>query len=206
MPHRAALNALVEVVLQDADRGCRRAEDRALNEARRLVTEAEDHVRELSDAALSLGRVRGEAARAAAQQAAERAVAGLRSNAFEQLYDRFTRRLSLAIQSLPDTLPDMLHEEGAYESALRHWGAEAAAIDGPFEVFTAKRDRLAVYEALLDAGATDFSVHIDRLCKAGFVVRDLDGRVVLDRRPDALIGENEAALRALLSERVPAFE
>ncbi len=197
MLHDAAFHALVDIILEDADRGSRRAEDQAVNEARRLVIDAEDHVRELSEAAKNLGRVRGEAAKDAARLEAEREVASLRAEAFTQLYDRFARRLTLSIQSLPDT------ED--YVGALRHWAREAAAVDGPMEVFAAKRDRLAVYEALLDQGATDFSVHVDRRCVTGFVVRDLDGRVVLDRRPNALIETHETALQALLREGVAPY-
>ena len=66
----------------------------------------------------------------------------------------------------------------------------------------AARDREAVYDALLEAGAEDFHVRVDRHVRAGFVVRDPDGRTVLDRRPEAVVEERGEELRLLLAEHV----
>ena len=76
-------------------------------------------------------------------------------------------------------------------------------MDGPVEVFAAKRDRAAVYAALLATAAGDFHVRIEHRVHVGFVVRDLDGRVVFDARPEALVSAQEAALRDLLRKAVP---
>ena len=56
---------------------------------------------------------------------------------------------------------------------------------------------------LLEAGAEDFRVLIDRKTRAGFVVRDLDGRTVIDCRPEALVDGARDMLRGLLREAVP---
>ena len=84
-PHGQALRGLVRVVVEDAQAACRRRDDRARNEARKLVLEAEDRVADLRRAAEDLGRVRGEAADSAAQQAADREIETVHAGAFEAL-------------------------------------------------------------------------------------------------------------------------
>ncbi len=193
------LEALVRIVIEDAKAACRRQEDRALNESRRIVTEAEDRMAELRDAARDLGRARGEAADEAQEAEADREIESVEATAFEALWERFRQRLRIRLDVLP--------QDDRYAGALAHWARQAAgAMDGPCEVFTAKRDRPAVYEALLAAGAEDFHVRVDHGVQVGFVVRDLDGRTQLDGRPAALIDAHEADVRGLLESRVPAFE
>lgn len=192
-----ALETLARVVVEDAEAACRRAEDRALNESRRLVLEAEDRIADLDRAARALGRTRGEAAETAEAQAAAGEVAALGAGAFDALFERFERRVLLALRALPN-------EPAPYEAALGVWAQRAAAaMDGPVEVFAGKRDRAAVYAALLATAAEDFHVRIEHRVHVGFVVRDLDGRVVFDARPEALVRAQDAALRDLLRKAVP---
>jgi vacuolar-type H+-ATPase subunit E/Vma4 len=192
------LAALARIVVEDAEAACRREEDLALNESRRLVLEAEDRLAELRRAAHALGRTRGEAAEAAEAASADREVAAVHGAAFDALLERFLQRVAMRLRALPES-------EG-YAGSLEHWARRAAAaIDGPVEVFCGRRDRPAVYEALLAAGAEDFHVRVDHGIGVGFVVRDLEGRTVSDLRPDALLAEHRDALRAILERHVPPF-
>jgi vacuolar-type H+-ATPase subunit E/Vma4 len=192
------LEALVRLVIEDARAAVRREEDRALNESRRVVMEAEDRIADLSGAARDLGRVRGEAADVAQAREADREIRVVEARAFDALWDRFRMRLRMRLDALPTT--------PGYPAAVGHWAREAAAaMTAPAEVFTAARDRAVVYEALLAAGASDFHVRVDHGVQVGFVVRDLDGRTLVDRRPEALLEAHEADLRALLEQRVPPF-
>jgi hypothetical protein len=103
----------------------------------------------------------------------------------------------LALEALPK-------EEDAYQRAVRAWSRRAAAcMDRPAEVFAAKRDRRLVYDALLEAGASDFHVRVDHKVHMGFVARDLDGRTLFDASPVALVAEREGELRSLLRAAVP---
>lgn len=193
-----ALAALARIVVEDAEAACRREEDRALNEARRLVLEAEDRVESLTTASHALGRARGEAADAAREQEADREIESVRAQAFDALWERFRQRLAMRLEDLP--------RSETYPQALTHWARQAAArVDRPADVFTARRDRTAVYEALLEAGAADFHVRVDHGVHVGFVVRDLDGRTVADCRPAALLQAAEEELRRRLEARIPPF-
>jgi hypothetical protein len=75
-------------------------------------------------------------------------------------------------------------------------------MDRPADVFVEAAHRAVLYDALLEAGARDFRLHADARVHVGFVVRDLDGRTLLDRRPEALVAERRAELLDLLRERV----
>lgn len=197
MSESHVLQALVRIVVEDAEAACRRVEDKAANEARAVVLEAQDRVGELTQAARALGRTRGLAAEAAEAEAARREVEVVEAGAFDALFERFTRRVLMGLQDLP--------QSARYAEALTAWAQQAPArVDAPAEVFTAKRDRRAVYEALLAAGVKDFHVRVDHRVHVGFVVRDLEGRTLYDCRPDALVREHAAALRALLERAVPA--
>ena len=190
------LEALARVVVEDAEAAARRLEDRALNQGRREVEEAEQRIADLARAARDLGRTRGRAAEAAEVRAGETEIEGVEARAFDALFERFLRHLTMALKSLPDS--------PRYAGALGAWAGHAtSAIDGPVEVFCAKRDRAAVYEALLAAGATDFHVRIDHRVHVGFVVRTLDGHTRYDCRPQALVEQHTSALRALLEASVP---
>lgn len=195
----AELDVLVTQVMDHADRACLRAEDVALAQAREIELAAEDRLAEIKQAATELGRARGLAVDRAREAEADREIHGVYAGAADELWGRFRRRLALALDDLPrgETYPD----------AVRAWASHAAArIDRPVEVFAAARDRTAVYEALLDAGAHDFQVQVERRHTVGFVVRDLDGRCVYDCRPEALMGDSAEALQTLLADRVPSFE
>lgn len=193
-----ALDALARIVVDDAQAACRREEDRATNEARRLVLEAEDRVAALRKASHDLGRARGEAADAAREGEADREIEEVRSRAFAALWERFEQRVLMRLRDLPTT--------PAYAGALSHWARlSAASMDRPADVFTSRRDRADVYAALLEAGAEDFHVRIDHHVHVGFVVRDLDGRTISDCRPEALLEASSADLRALLEERIRPF-
>ncbi|MDJ0972947.1 MAG: hypothetical protein QNJ98_00630 [Planctomycetota bacterium] len=193
-----ALDKLVATVLDDADRACLAEEDRALGEARKIELAAEDRLAELEGAARDLGRARGMAVDRAREAEADREIDGIHAGAADQLWSRFRRHLLLALDGLPGT--------DGYGDALAAWAAHAARrIDRPVEVFAARRDRTAVYEALLDAGARDFQVQVERRHTVGFVVRDLDGRTVYDCRPEALLEGQEEALQALVASRVPPY-
>jgi len=192
-----ALDALARVVAEDAQAAVRRLRDRQANEARDLVRAAEEHVEELERAAQELGRVRGAALEEAFQREADHEIRAVLEGSFERLFERFELKVLTALHALRET--------DRYAPALRTWAAAAVrALDGPADVHAAPEDREAVYEALLEAGATDFQVHRDRGIRLGFVVRDLDGRTLLDRRPEAIVQERTAALRELLRARVPA--
>ncbi len=191
------LQTLVRIVVEDAEAACRRVQDQATNQARDVVLEAQDRVDELTRAARELGRTRGLAAEAAEAEAARREIGVVEAGAFDALFERFSRRVLLGLKELP--------QSERYGAALHAWAQRAPAhVDAPAEVFTAKRDRRAVYEALLAAGLEDFHVRVDHRVHVGFVVRDLEGRTLYDCRPDALVGAHEAELRALLERAVPA--
>lgn len=192
-----ALDGLVRVVVEDAQAALRRLRDRHANEGRDLVRAAEEHVEELERAARDLGRVRGEALEEAFQREADHEMRSVLEGGFERLFERFERKVQTALEGLRET--------DRYAPAVRAWAAAAVrALDGPADVHAAPEDRQAVYDALLEAGAVDFQVHRDRDIRLGFVVRDLDGRTLLDRRPEAIVRERTAALRDLLRARVPA--
>lgn len=197
MSESHVLEALAKVVVDHAEAACRRAEDQALNESRRVVLEAEDRVAELTAAAKALGRTRGQAAEAAEVQAGEVEIAGVEEGAFDALFERFQRHVLMAAKALP--------QSPRYGDALAAWSARAvAAITGPAEVFCAKRDRAAVYEALITAGAEDFHVQVDHRVHGGFVARSLEGRTFFDARAEALVEAARDDLRALLARSVPA--
>lgn len=192
-----ALETLTRIVVDHARMQVGRTEDRALNAARRVVMDAEDRVADLDRAAREIGRTRGEAAESAQTEAALREVAALQAGALDALFERFGRRVLLALEALPKN-------EARYGAALRAWAGQAAAtMEGAAEVFTAKRDREAVYKALLGTSAEDFHVRVDHRVQVGFVVRDLDGRTLCDARPAALLETHTASLRGLLEGAVP---
>ena len=119
------------------------------------------------------------------------------AGAFDRLAERFLKRVETALEGLRDT--------PRYDGTLARWATTAAsAMDGPADVYAAAEDRGPLYEALLAAGATDFQVHVDRSIRLGFVVRDMDGKTILDRRPEAIVEQLRGELRNLLRERVPA--
>ena len=190
------LDSLAGVVLEDARAAGRRLRDRAVNEARTAILAAEEHVAALEEAARDLGRVRGAAAEEAFQREADLEVRNVVAGSFDRLVERFELKLQTALEGLRGT--------DRYPRALRAWAQTAAArMQGPSDVHTGPEDRDAVYEALLEAGAEDFQVHLDRGLRVGFLVRDLDGRTLLDRTPEALVRKHRAALRDLLRARVP---
>jgi vacuolar-type H+-ATPase subunit E/Vma4 len=191
------LAALARVVAEDVVADLRRAEDRATNEARRATLEVEDRIAELERAARDLGTRRGATVDVAAARAGEREAAEVTAAAWDALAERFLARVRLALQGLPAT--------PRHAAALRAWAVEAAArMDRPADVFVEGLHRPVLYEALLAAGARDVRLHADARVHVGFVVRDLDGRTLIDRRPEALLAERRAELLALLRERVPA--
>lgn len=192
-----ALETLARIVVDDARTQVGRSDDKALNAARRVVMEAEDRVADLDRAARDIGRTRGEAAESAQAEAALREVATLQAGAFDALFERYARRVQLALEALPGS-------EALYRAALTAWAGRAAlTMEGAAEVFAAKRDRQAVYEALLGTSAEDFHVRVDHRVHVGFVVRDLDGRTLFDARPAALLEAHAADLRGLLEGVVP---
>ena len=192
-----ALETLARIVVEDARAAAGRAEDRAVNAARALVTEAEDRIADLDRAARELGRTRGVAVDEAQAQAALAEVQALEAGAFDALLERFLRRVRMGLEALPK-------DEARYHAALQRWAVEAAAhMDAPAEVFTAKRDRAVVYDALLASEARDFHVQVEHRIHVGFVVRDLDGRTLFDARPDARIEAQAEGLRRLLEQAVP---
>lgn len=194
-----SLDRLADIILDDADRLCLHAEDTALAEARAIEADTHTRLEELESAAREIGRTRGQAADRAREAEADREIRGVYEGAADALWSRFSRQLRMALDALPQG-PDYLR-------ALDAWAAHAAeAIDRPVEVFAARRDRAAVYDALLSSGAKDFQVQVEHRHTVGFVVRDLDSRTVYDCRPDALLGAHDAALQELLLSQVPAFE
>ena len=191
------LETLARVVVEDAEAACRRAEERAFNEGRRVLDEAESHVEALGRAARALGRTRGRAAEAAEVRAGEAEIGTVEDGAFDALFERFLRHVAMGLKALPGA--------PSYAAALGSWAAHARrALDGPVEVFTARRDREAVFSALLAAGAEDFHVRVDHRVHVGFVVRTLDGHTRYDCRPEALLETRRDALRELLRGAVPA--
>ncbi len=208
MSESHVLGALVRIVVDDAKAACRRVEDQALNQARDVVLEAQDRVDELTRAARELGRTRGHAAEAAEALAARAEIATVEAGAMDALFERFTRRVLMALKALPEASggasADASGKEGRYRKALEAWAQVAAGhMDAPAEVFASKRDRSAIYAALLAAGAEDFHVRVDHRVHVGFVVRDLDGKTLHDARPEALVEAHATSLRALLERRVP---
>ena len=203
MPHESEAtplegegDALLEVLVDHARRGVVRLEDRVQVRRREILDQAEEHVRALESAVDDIGRTRGEAAETSLDLEAEAEIRGVLEGAFDRLEERFVRRVGLALEALPST-PD-------YAPALRAWAKAAVKVfSGPAEVFAAPRDGEALYDALLEAGAHDFRVVADRSITCGFVARDLDGRTLIDRRPDALLEEHAASLSALLERVVP---
>lgn len=190
------LEALAKVVVDHAEAACRRHEDQARNEARAVVLEAEDRIAELTTAARELGRTRGRAAETAEIRAGEAEIAAVEDGAFDALFERFLRHITMAVKALP--------QQARYGDALRAWARQSSdRIDGPAEVFCAKRDRAAVYEALIAAGVEDFHVQVDHRVHGGFVARDLEGRTMFDARAEALVTGAREPLRALLERTVP---
>lgn len=191
-----SLDALARVVVEDAQAAVRRLRDRRANEARDLLRAAEEHVEELEHATRELGRVRGAALEEAFQREADREIRSVLEGSFERLFERFEIQVQTALEGLRET--------DRYDRALAAWAAAAVRVlDGPADVHAAPEDRQAIYDALLEAGAVDFQVHRDRAIRLGFVVRDLDGRTLLDRRPEAILSERSADLRELLRASVP---
>ena len=192
-----ALDTLVGVVVEDARAALRRTRDRVANQGRAAVLAAEEHVAELEQAARELGRVRGTSVREAFQREADFEIRNVTGGSFERLYERFELKVRTALEGL--------RASDRYPGALKAWARTAAkTMDGPADVYAAPEDRDAVYEALLGEGAQDFQVYLDRGIRVGFVVRDLDGRTLLDRRPEAILRERRGDLQALLRARVPA--
>lgn len=190
--------SLVSVVLEDVRLGLRRIEDRAVNRSRVLVEDAERHVEELERAAKELGQVRGAAAESSFERAADVEIGDVQAGAFDRLADRFLQRVQTALEGLRAT--------DRYEGALRSWAQSAAKVmDRPADVFAAAEDRAPIYDALLEAGASDFQIHADRDVRVGLVVRDLDGRTLLDRTPKAIVEQNAPKLRSMLKARTPAL-
>jgi vacuolar-type H+-ATPase subunit E/Vma4 len=191
------LERLAQVVAEDVVADLNRETDRARNEARRVVHEAEERAETLAAAARRLGSARGSAVQAAAEREAERQARAVTTAAFDALAERFVTRVRLALQALPGTPPP--------PAALTAWAREAAVrMDRPSEVFVEAQHRPVLYEALLAAGARDFRVRADPRVHVGFVVRDLDGRTLVDRRPETLVVERRAELLELLRSRLPA--
>lgn len=191
------LDALAAVVIDDARVSARRLRDRAANTARAAVLAAEAHVAALEEAARDLGRVRGAATEESFQREADREIRTVFDGAFDQVAERFELKVKTALEGLRST--------GRYPAALKAWARSARDVmTGPTDVHTGPEDRDALYEVLLEAGAEDFQVHLDRGLRVGFVVRDLDGRTLLDRTPDAIVQRLGAELRSLLQSRVPS--
>jgi vacuolar-type H+-ATPase subunit E/Vma4 len=192
------VNRLRETVVQEVRAEVQRTRDRAVNEARRLVLDAEEHVDRLVLAARDLGRARGAAADRAVRREAEDEVLKVRHGAFDALLERFLVRVRHALEDLP--------KGDRYVAALAGWASQAArSMDRPADVWCSKRDRQTVFETLLAAGAEDFRVHADSAVHVGFVVRDLDGRTVHDARPEAIVAARREELRALLLRWAPEF-
>lgn len=193
---RQGLEALAEAVVAEAERRLARAHDRAANRERDQIAAAEAHVAALERAARDLGDARGGAVATAVAHEADAEIARAEAERVQRLEERFLQRVRTRLEALPGT--------DRYPAALAAWARTAAGrMDRPAEVSTTPRDRTAVYEALLAAGAEDFQVLEERRIGCGFVVRDLDGRTLLDRTPDAIVEERSEALRALLAERLP---
>lgn len=190
------LEVLLDAVADHARRRLVKLDGRTARRRREILAAAEEHVRALEVAAEDLGDVRGRAVEASVEASAEAEVREVVEGAFDRLCERFLRRVRSALDALP--------EEPGYADALRAWASEAASrMSGPCEVFAAPKDADPVYEALLAADAVDFRVLTDRRVRCGFVVRDLDGRTVLDRRPEALLEERAEALREILQGATP---
>jgi len=190
------LDRLVDVVLSNVRSQLRRLEDRGVNRRRELMAAAEEHAAALESAARELGAIRGRAAETSVEEAAKAELTEVVDGAFERLAERFLRRVQLEVEKLPDT--------DRYGEALGTWARQAARrFEGPVDVFTSPRDRQPVFEALMAAGAEDFQVHIERRITCGFVVRDPDGRTVVDRRAPAMVAERKDELLGLLRESAP---
>jgi vacuolar-type H+-ATPase subunit E/Vma4 len=193
----APFEALLSVVVEDARAAARRERDRDANRAREAVLAAEEDVAALERAARELGEARGAAAKEAIEREADAEIKNVLAGSFDRLYERFELRVTTALNDL--------RESGRYAETLETWSrTAAAAMDRPSDAFAAPEDRDVVYDALLAAGATDFQVHVDRSIRLGFVVRDMDGKTILDRRPEEIVRQMRGELRNLLRERVPA--
>ena len=192
------MDVLLSLLLDDAEREDRRIEDRGLAEARRARAEAEAHVESLTAAAKELGFTRGEAASAAMQDDVDAEIAKVHAGALDSLFERFQRRLVLATEALRD--------DERYGGLVRRYAQEAfQVVTGPVEVGARAADRALVYDALIAAGFSDFSVVPEPRLNVGFVVRDLDGRLLFDARPAARISAQTEVLRTRVEERVPQF-
>lgn len=193
--HAGDLDALARRVADDVVDDLRRAEERARAEARRIVLEAQDYADDLARAARRLGSARGSAVAQAAERAGAAEAQALHARALDAVFERLLARLATALSALPGT--------ERHAAALAHWAREAVQrAPGPVEVSCEAALRPAVYDALLAAGLVDLRVLADPRVRVGFVVRDLDGRLVLDRRPEALLAERRAELRHLLEQRL----
>lgn len=193
---QGALQRLARWVADDVADDLRRAEERATSEARRVLAEAEERAAELRAAARRLGGARGAAVRASAEAAGRAEAEGVAARAFEALRGRFLTRVRLGLEALAGT--------PAHARALAAWARAAAARStGPAEVFVEAALRPAVFEALLAAGVRDVRVHADPRVRVGFVLRDLDGRTLLDVQPAALVADQQEALTQLLQKRCP---
>lgn len=193
----ASLETLVDVIVDDARAAVGLLRDRAVNTGRELVLAAEEHIEALERAACDLGRVRGLAGEESLRREADQEIQGVVDGAFDRLFERFEMSVRTALEGLAGT--------PRYAVALAAWArAAASAMDRPADVLAAHADAERVYDALLEAGAHDFQVRPDRDVNVGFVVRDLDGRTLLDRRPAAIVAEHTAGLRSLLRRRAPA--
>ena len=192
-----SLDALAAVVLEDARIASRRLRDRAANEARAAVLAAEEHVAALEEAARDLGRVRGAATEEAFQREADTEIRTVFDGALDRLAERFEIKVKTALEGL--------RASGRYPAALGTWAKAARTVmSGPTDVFAAPEDRDTLYEALIEAGAEDFQVQLDRNLRVGFVVRDLDGRTLFDRTPAAIVERLRSELRDVLEARVPS--
>lgn len=195
-----SIDPLLDRAIEDAESLVRREEDASQARARTLRAAALDHVESLTRAAKQLGAVRGRAAEASLQAEAEREIEGVHTGAMDALFERFERRVVLALKHLTD-------DEAAYGRALAAWSRHAAAaMLRPTEVRCRRRDKVRVYEALLAAGAEDFHVVGEPRIHGGFLVLDLDGRTVFDAQPEALVETHKQALRTQLEQAIDPFE
>lgn len=195
-----SLDRLVEGLVEDAATRLRREEnaERALLERQR---EASAEAAEVAlAAARRLGAARAEFVRRSIEEAAERELHEIATQAADRFLERVRARLVLALGELPKT-PER------YEAALVACAKAALAeAHPPLEVRTAKHDRDRVYVALLAAGHEDFQVVGDPRVHVGFVVGDLDGRIQYDARPEGLVAARAADIAAWIGEVVAPFD
>ena len=151
---------------------------------------------DLAKAAQELGRVRGAAAEESLEREGDAEAKEVLAGAFDRLFERFEIKVRTALETLRD--------RERYDDAIRAWARRACeTLSGPWDVHAAPEDRERVYEAFLEHGASDFQVHVDRAVRTGFVVRDIEGRTLFDRRPDAIVEARREDLRSLLRRHVP---